>query len=396
MCLESQKGSPSYNDLATRFETVYQTSPSKQAISKKINPACVQFFQSVLALILLSRLPKAQLDFIKNGNTLYKRILVQDSTIIKLPQRLFKIFSGVSNGHTAVCNARIQGVYDLLSGSFISFSIDTYTKNDVVSASELELCRGDLALRDRGYFKNSEIPRHIEAGADFIFRYKHKTLIFDPSTNQQINLLDLLKKNKSIDMEVCLSDYPKVKVRIVASPVSEQIANSRRRKAKLDYKRYPLSAENLELMGWTIFLTSIPKEQADCHKILMIYGLRWRIEIIFKTWKSHMQFAKVHNVSENHLRIMIIARFIMIVICMQIIYIICYQRVLSKFNRHISLFKLMGYLMKNPEKITEILYSNINLGYALRSTDDVLRKYCTYDQRKRLNFNQLAMMSFLS
>jgi hypothetical protein len=173
MCLESQKGSPSYNDLATRFETVYQTSPSKQAISKKINPACVQFFQSVLALILLSRLPKAQLDFIKNGNTLYKRILVQDSTIIKLPQRLFKIFSGVSNGHTAVCNARIQGVYDLLSGSFISFSIDTYTKNDVVSASELELCRGDLALRDRGYFKNSEIPRHIEAGADFIFRYKH-------------------------------------------------------------------------------------------------------------------------------------------------------------------------------------------------------------------------------
>ena len=44
MCLESQKGSPSYNDLAARFETTYKQNPSKQAVSKKINPACILFF----------------------------------------------------------------------------------------------------------------------------------------------------------------------------------------------------------------------------------------------------------------------------------------------------------------------------------------------------------------
>ena len=70
-------------------------------------------------------------------------------------------------------------------------------------------------------------------------------------------------------------------------------------------------------MAWTIFITTIPVEQADFHKIFMIYGLRWRIEIIFKSWKSHMQFAKLHNVSENQLRVILTARFIMIVIYMQ-------------------------------------------------------------------------------
>ncbi len=392
MCIESQKGSPSYNDLATRFETVYQTNPSKQAISKKVNPACVQFFQSVLAFIINSRLSQEELGLMKSRS--YKRVLVQDSTILKLPQKLFKVFSGVSNGHTVVCNARIQGVYDLLSGTFISFSIDTYTKNDIVSAPELELIRDDLTLRDRGYFTIAEVNRHKDAGADFVYRYKHKILIFNAITGQEIDLANLLKSKGSVDMEVYLNDDRHIKVRLIAIPVSDEVANMRRRKAKLEYKRHSPSADVLELMGWTIFITSIPKEMADFQKILLIYGLRWRIEIIFKTWKSHMQFAKLHNVSENQLRVLLTARFIMIVICMHKIYNPSYLRIHSKHNRHISLFKLLGYLMKNPEKIIAILfYIKENQCKALKRIDDALMKYCSYDRRSRFNFNQLILQA---
>jgi len=34
-------------------------------------------------------------------------------------------------------------------------------------------------------------------------------------------------------------------------------------------------------MDWTIFITSIPATFASFKAILAIYGLRWRIEIIF-------------------------------------------------------------------------------------------------------------------
>ena len=65
-----------------------------------------------------------------------------------------------------MCNARIQGVYDLLSGRFLHFSIDPYSKNDLTAAPELELHQADLILRDRRYLTTNEIKRHVDAGAD--------------------------------------------------------------------------------------------------------------------------------------------------------------------------------------------------------------------------------------
>lgn len=129
MCLESQKGSPSYNDLASRHENMHNIDTSKQAFCKKVNNLCVDFFQAVLVHLISSKIKASEIN-IEHNFFGYKRILIQDSTIIKLPESLFRIFSGVSNAHKKVCNARIQSVYDLVSGTFISFSIDSYSKNE--------------------------------------------------------------------------------------------------------------------------------------------------------------------------------------------------------------------------------------------------------------------------
>lgn len=392
MCFESQKGSPSYNDLASRLETIDKISASKQALWKKINLPCVLFFQAVLSRIIKSKLTKSEIETLKT-NSKYKRVIIQDSTIIKLPLRLFKIFSGVANAHTSVCNARIQGVYDLLSGNFISFSIDSYSKNDLSAAGELELQEGDLVLRDRGYFTNKEMKRHIDAGANCIYRHKHKTTYLDMISGKAIDLVKLLKCKAGVDMEVCLNDKYRTRVRLVAIPVSEEIANQRRRKAKKEMKGHNPSAGLLYQMAWTIFITTIPKKHAGAKKIFLIYSLRWRIEIIFKTWKSYIHFAKVHNVSENQLRTLLIARFIMIVICSQNIYNPLYHRIKEEYKRIISMVKLIKYLMKNPEKIKEILSIRANKSESRKSKNlyEALVRYCTYDQRKRSNFHKIVL-----
>jgi len=389
MCLESQKGSPSYNDLASRHEAVFNKSATKQAISKKATDSCVLFFQAVLAAIMLSKFSKANVEVIRNIGK-YKRILVQDSTIIKLPFKLYEIFSGVSNASTSACNARIQGVYDLISGNFISFSIDTYRVNDTSVAQNLFICNGDLVLRDRGYFSISELKRHIEVGADCIYRYKTKTTFFEPQTDKVIDLLNLLKSQGRLDMEVCLNDNYRTKVRLVAMPVSEEVANQRRRKAKKETMGHNPSKLVLELMGWTIFVTTISDEKVDFAKILIIYGLRWRIEIIFKSWKSNLQFAKVHNVSETQLKILLTARFIMIVIYMHDIYNPWSHRIRIISKKELSLLKLIKYLVKNPEKLIDLLLINENPNHhKINALENNLIRYCTYDKRKRLNFNQI-------
>lgn len=324
----------------------------------------------------------------------YKRVLVQDSTIIKLPKCLFNEFSGVTNRYSTVCNARIQGVYDLISGTFINFTIDSYSKNDISSAPELELLDGDLSLRDRGYLSNPEIKRHTDIGADCIYKFKHKTTLLDSESLNEINLLKLLKNKVSLDMIVCLKNESHTKVRLIAMPVSNEVANKRRMKAKKEFKGHSPSSELLELMSWNVFLTTIPSGKADFKKILTLYSLRWRIEIIFKSWKSHMQFAKVHNVSENQLRILLTARFIMIVVCIQIIYNPLSYHFRKIYNRELSLLKLINYLIKNTEKLIELLTAiSGNDCFKSKKIIEPLIRYCSYDKRKRLNFTQISQIA---
>lgn len=237
ICNESTCGIVSYNDIAAQIEAECQISVSRQAIWKKVTDPCLVFFEKILEQVILTKIGKQQINSIRSSCK-FKRILVQDSTIIKLPAKLFEWFSGVVNQCSKVCNARIQGVYDIMNEKFISFSIDPYSKNDLEAAPELELRKNDLSLRDRGYLINNEIQRHIDAGAHCIYRYKFGTMLLDPITEEPIDLLKEVKKKPFIDMEVKLNNKNKTIVRIVAFPVNDpKIADARRRKAKQEKKR---------------------------------------------------------------------------------------------------------------------------------------------------------------
>lgn len=167
---QALRGSPSYNDLASIMVCPEGDTPSRQAVALRLNKEFEVFLQSLLNQIIAGKINQD----IKTGRLAvanfrhYLRVLVQDSTVIQLPTALFPSFSGVSNGTSTVCNARIQAVYDLLSAELIEFSIDPYSKNDLRAAPELKLNAGDLVLRDRGYLSAGEIQRHFEAAADFI------------------------------------------------------------------------------------------------------------------------------------------------------------------------------------------------------------------------------------
>jgi len=393
VCIMSVAGSPSFNNIAAKHSSNYGIPASKQAFSKRTKKECVEFFQSVLALIIKTRLCETKVSGVKLFEG-YNRVLVQDSTIIRLPLHLFEIFSGVKNAITSVCNARIQGVFDILSGIFVEFSIDPYSKNDLVAAPQLKLCKDDLVLRDRGYFIMDEVQRHIDANAHCIYRFKTGTTLINPLTGKKIEVLKLLKKRKSLDMEVCLNNEPHTKVRIIAVPVNEEIASRRRAKAKKEVHGHNPSKDVLDLMGWTIFLTTIPKQSASFQQINKMYSLRWRIEIIFKAWKSHAGFAKCHDVSESQLRTLLIARFIMIVIYVHCVYSPCFNIIRKEHKRDLSLLKLFSFLTHNLNVLIIMMAYALNLPCCSSDVEyakTYLIKYCSYDTRSRTNFIQQLM-----
>jgi hypothetical protein len=388
LTLESTHGIASYNDIAISFENESEVSISRQAIWKKVTESCVDYFKFVLAMVILGKAKKYYKEAEVNKYK-FKRILIQDSTIVRLPKRLYELFSGVSNAHSSVCHARIQGIYDLISGRFISFTINPYSKNDQACVSYMRIEKDDLTLRDRGYLTMDEIKRHLQTGAHCIYRYKTGTQLLDYHTKKPITILDTLRKDCTIDLMVRLNDKEKTAVRIVAKPVDQETADNRRRKAKKEMKGHHPSKQFLQLQSWSVFITTIPPDQADANTLIELYALRWRIEIIFKSWKSNLHFDSIHNVSHNQFFIIIMARMIMFLLITQIIYKPCNTLIYNHMNKSISILKITKYLSRNPHKIINILNELKNYSGELGQSIKALGLYCTYEKRKkRQNFDQ--------
>lgn len=381
LCLESVSGTVSYNDLAARVEAQTGVTASRQAYWERTDEPCVRFFQSILEHVMLSKCNSDNVQFLDRPGR-FKRILLHDSTIIRLPLRLFEAFSGVKNAHTAVCNARIQGIYDLLSGHFIQFSIDPYSKNDQAASMEIPVQPGDLVLRDRGYFTIQAVQQHKQAGADSINRYKHPTALYDPATGKKIDLLQWLIRNGSVDMLVGAGPEQTVCVRLIAFPAPEETANLRRMKAKKEMNGHAPSHELLQLMSWTIFLTTITDASMTFKEISALYGLRWRIENIFKTWKSYFNFQKVHNVPELQLRVLLKARLIMITIAYERLFLPLLSQLYRASRKLVSLMKFMRYITQNFATLPRSL-DGLTLPAQLC---EAVERYCTYENRHRANF----------
>ncbi len=381
LCESSINGFLSCNDLASTTSIEYNIDAARQSYFYKMTAPAVEFLKRILAFVLQVRCNISANE--TRGR--YKRILIQDSTVIKLPGKLYKDFSGVSNGRKAACNARIQCVYDILAGEYIHFSIDPYYKNDLKVAHEIDVKDGDLLLRDRGYFIPAVLEEKRRDGAEQIFRYKHKTKLFNTKTQKSVDLLTFLQVNQTLDQFFYIGKNKDIKVRVMATPVSEELANIRRMNAKREAKNHVCSENLLKLLGWSIFVTTIEDEELTVHDIYKLYSLRWRIENIFKTWKSEMNFTKLHTVSKIQLEIVMYARLIMIVLFYHHFYIPLSKVIKKEHKKEVSLFKLIRYLTRNL-KLVATLYS------VTETTTEIIRKiakYCTYDQRKRESFTDL-------
>ena len=360
-------------------------------MAKRINEKCQRVFKWLLQKAFEQKLASSSLDcscaeFLNS----YQRVLVEDSSVIQLPSWLYEDFSGVSNGSSTVCNCRIQATYDILNKVFIDFSIDPYSKNDLAAAPELELQPDDLVLRDRGYLTKSELQRHQDNQADFIYRHKAGNLYLDPLTEEPIDLLKLLRKNGSMDQTVLINNEEKTPVRIVATALDAETANLRRMKAKKESHSKNPSRTTLALMSWSIFITSICPQKAGIKTLLTAYGLRWRIEIMFKAWKSHTKFTQLHRVNKTQLMIILTARLLRIVAFTNILYRISYDIVLRVHGGRLSLLKFLNELQKHPERAATLF--ECLLAPAIDESAGIwhsLKKYCCYDKRNRLNYHDV-------
>jgi len=287
---------------------------------------CVEFLRGAVSALIFkfSSADKLRLDGVFND---FRRVLIQDSTQIQLPEHLANYFPGPANQNRKRGAAlKIQVVYNLLDETFHYFGLSGFRRTDqAASADILSVAQpGDLVLRDLGYFATPIFQKLIDRGVHFLSRLRQDVAILDPHSLKRVDLLKKLHTHGVFDENILLGAEQKVQVRLVALPVPEQIANERRRKAKTDRdKRRNPSKEYLDLLGWNIFVTSVESSIWSSETIQNVYGVRWRIEIIFKSWKSHFNLSVTATGSMHQVEALIWAR--LFAICL-------FQKLLAIFD----------------------------------------------------------------
>jgi hypothetical protein len=282
---------------------------------------------------------------------------------------------------------KIQAVYDILTETFPRFELTPYTRNDQAASKDVLsfIQEGDLIIRDLGYFSLDAFKMIVRAKAFFLSRLRYGFSIFSED-GKPFDLPGNLRKYGSLDVDLILGAEGKMPVRLVALPVPHSVADERRRKLRSHRdKRLNPGKTHLELLGWDIFITNVPRHIWDTEIVRETYRIRWRIETIFKAWKSHFNIANIKDGSAAQVQVLIYSRLICITLFQTFFFANLSTYAAEQTNSQISLIKLAKFISQHFWIIIPLLINKQD--YYIK----LITYYCSYEKRKRLKFPDIML-----
>jgi len=376
---------------------------SKQGIDERMNERTKNFIAAVLQqamqLKMQEQLKCKQDEELSYLISLFKRILLHDSTAQKIPAQLADSFGGPKSQGAPVATLRVQAIYDFISQMWVHLDVTPYSKNDQSqSGCILDCCqKGDLILRDLGYFVLETLGKLIE-NQFVITKWDNKTSIYLKEEGEKLNLLAFFKGKSVVDVDVFVGSKTRIPMRMTARKLPIAEAKKRVEKAKKDrHKDANHSAEYYELLKWEIYLTNLDREKFTPVHLAKLYALRWYIEILFKALKSHFRFKAFlakDRMSYERTMITVYLLLIEVVYLMTDIYHYIEQEVSKYTNKYISILKFFALIQKHIIQILSI--QNLD---ELQELIPQLAKHTVYEKRRKRqnmkeklrNFNELLV-----
>jgi hypothetical protein len=369
-----------YEDWSSEIGILSGKSLSKQAVEERMNTATSNMLHQVFEYKLNSVLSNNCNEKDNQLRGKFNEIKIDDSTVLCLPEELNTFFPGNVSLGRKKAQIKIHALHNLTKNSFDFLNVHNYTDSDQGLSGKVlpYLNAGDLILRDLG-FQNLTIQKQfISRRIYFVSKKKSNVCVFDIKTGLQIDLLKYLKKKKYFDGSVLVGVKEKVQMRLVIQPLSKEIGDEKRRKAKKDRdRRVNHSKEYYELLGYSILITNIPPEMCIRQQIGLLYGLRWRIETIFKSWKSTFSLEKIlPKRCNNPERVnCIIYLMLLMILLFQMVWLRNIGRILIKAENqsHLSILKLAKFFIQHFIEIAE--------GINPKKLLNQLKRQCWYEVR---------------
>jgi len=354
----------------------------KQSIQNKFTDKAVEFIKSLVSIQLAKKL-----DLPSTYLNMFSAVLIQDSTRFGLPESLSKEYTGYG-GRGAKAGGKIQFAYELKTHQMYYSSFEPMTENDLTASKNNKwIQEGSLVLRDLGYYSHEGLQEIIDKNAYFISKVKPKTALFtlDQKRLDLIKLIDKMKKNKimHLEKELLIGHEAKMKVRVIFNLVPDEV--KRQRTKAVDYKaksnNYTVQKEYKIWAGMNVFITNVDKKTLTCEHIMNIYRLRWQVELVFKTWKSHYKIDRYKTMRKERIECYLYANLLLILLHWRIF---CWlnQKVFYK-RTLLSLHKFSKLMVHLTVPFNEIVVRSKNeIGIFLGCVLELSESYLLKEKKK--------------
>ena len=376
-------GRCTFREWALQIGSLSGKPVSKQAVFDRLGAEATSFARQLVEKVLLRQ---SGTCFASKLFAVFNRVLLQDSTTLRLPQVLSAIFPGNRCRGEQKAVARIQAVLEIKAMKFMDFSLAAFTNNDQsASGAIMKWARkGDLVIRDMGYSSLAVFGELIRANVHFLSRFRFGINMTDMQ-GRAVPLKGLLKQKSSVDRLVCIGGKARVPVRLVMIPLPAGQAAERVRRARNDRdKRLNHTSDYYKWLGYNVYITTVGRDIWTATQVREAYRVRWQIEIIFKSWKTgfHLQ-DNLHEgcTNEHRVRTGIFLMLLFICLFMQKIYVQYKDKIEAGSNKKISLLKLSMYTCKNFKEIMTL---------PDKVLEEIIGIHCCYEKRPdRTNMTSL-------
>ncbi|MFI8495179.1 IS4 family transposase [Peribacillus butanolivorans] len=364
--LSQEVASTSLTQLCSRLEASTGVLMSPEGLNQRFNPAAVTFLREVFTSLLTQKLCLNQ-SLSSDMISTFKRIRILDATVFQLPDSFATNYQG-SGGSSNTAGVKIHLEYDLLSGQFLNVQLGPGKNNDktygTICLETVE--KGDLCLRDLGYFDLGDLQAIHDKDAYYISRLKLNTRIYIKNPEPEFFNNGTIKKQTEyikLDMaqimsgltsgetmeisEAYIGQNQKLPARVIIHRLTDDQTQTRLiNQAKREKKKgIVMKEKSKHLMGMNVYITNSSPEEVPTDYVHSLYSLRWQIEILFKTWKSFFEIDECKTIKKERLECHLYGQLIGILLCSSTMFQMR-QLLLEKKNQELSEYKAI-YMIKD-------------------------------------------------
>lgn len=267
--------------LKRNYETASNRILSDSSWYYRFTPELVAFLRECVArgLEYLAQEPSRSLS---ERLSPFKDVLIQDSTIVRLHEKLAKIWPATRSRKVAA-GVKVAVLTSAIASGPKSVALFAENTNELKTLKIGPWIKDRILLIDLGFYKYQMFTRIKENGGYFVSRLKSNAnpIIIEANRSYRGRSIDVRGKH--------LQDILKDLKRQVLDVDVEVAFNRRayRGKEKKDNERFRLVAVyNEDEDKYHLYITNLSQDLLEPQEVARLYGARWEIEILFKELKS--------------------------------------------------------------------------------------------------------------